>query len=336
MSNGMGNGSRDGVEHRNGEGTQQWLNQKIAQFQGLENPNTRLNYYGTVMVQADDLAKTRGKGLFNEVPKKEQTTDRGRAYQNALEVYAKSVNYIDDKKLKEKMYDKYEKSWATVEGLLDQDKREPYVVGSSYHPEQPGSWNTPDFEFSRGDNQYIVWACNSMNMQPNPLLNFLFSTDNVNYIQQQIVDEVYRIRQVQIAKQSTDELLIIMRNKYQYALSGWLPRDINNLSKVYPRGDVKNPNGLAYDSNSSGCSNLEFQLLQINRSILEECIKQVLSGIDSYLQYYKDASSLPMPLSRSVYVSSKGSNELLPNIAFESGHENTKIASSFNQRFNII
>lgn len=330
--------SRDTTNQMNNGGmTQQWLNQKIAQFQGLENPNTRLNYYGTAMVQADDLAKTRGKGLYNEVPKREQTTDRGRAYQNALAVYAKSVNYTDDKKLKEKMYDKFEKPWATVEGLLDQDRREPYVVGStSYHPELPGSWNNPDFEFSRGDNQYIIWACNSMNMQPNPLLNFLFSTDNVNYIQQQIVDEVYRIRQIKIAKQSTDELLIIMRNKYQYALSGWLPRDINNLAKVYPRGDVKNPNGLAYDSNSTGCSNLEFQLLQINRSILEECIKQVLSGIDAYLQYYKDASSLPMPLSRSVYVSSKGSNELSESIGFQNGIQQTNAASSFNQRFNII
>jgi hypothetical protein len=320
----------------NGTGTQQWLNQKIAQSQGLENPNTRLNYYGTVMVQADDLAQTRGKGLFNEVPKKEQTTDRGRAYQNALDVYAKSVNYTSDKKLKDQMYDKYEKPWAKVFGSLDKDRKEPYVVGSSYHPETPDSWNTPDFEFSRGDNQYIVWACNSMNMQPNPLLNFLFSTDNVDYLQQQIVDEVFRIRQVKIAKQSTDELLIIMRNKYQYALSGWLPRDVNNLMKVYARGDVGGPNGLAYDSNSTGCTNLEFQLLQINRSILEECIKQVLSGIDAYLQYYKDASSLPMPLSRSVYVSSKGSNSLMENVGFESGHSGTDMSSSYNQRFNII
>ena len=300
-------------------------------------PNNRLAYYGTVMVQADNLAQQRGSGLFNILPYKDQTTDRGTAYKNTLKMYAKSTAYTGDNELKQKLYDKYEVPWGTVEAQLDTERLYPQIVGDSMHPQPKDSWESPDFGNSRGNNQYQIWATNSMNMQPSPLLNFLFSTENVDYLQNKIVEEVFRIRGVRISKQSVDELLIIMRNKYTYALSGWLPREsVGDTNKVYARGTVTGPNGLAYDSGSTGCSNLEYQLKMINKSVLQECVKQVLSGIDAYKKYYEDASSLPMPLSRSVYVSMKGDNVLQPNIGFQSGHEASREIASYNQRFNII
>jgi hypothetical protein len=129
-----------------------------------------------------------------------------------------------------------------------------------------------------------------------------------------------------------------MRNKYLYAQSGWLPY-AGDKNKVYARGTIINPGNKsdrAYSSTTGGCTSLEEQIKRLNRSVLEECVKQVFSGLDAYSQYYKDASSLPLPLTHPVLTTMKGSNVLQENIGFESGHDMSKSISSFNQRFNII
>ena len=124
-----------------------------------------------------------------------------------------------------------------------------------------------------------------------------------------------------------------MRNTYSYALAGWLPH-AGDPNKAYARGTIVNPGGKAYGL--QGCTSLSEQLTRLNKSVLEETISQILSGIDQYKQYYKDASSIPMPLSRSVMTTMKGSRVLQENIGFESGHDMSKSISSYSQRFNII
>jgi hypothetical protein len=305
----------------------------------------RMAEYGNILVPADNLAQIRGSGQFNNPPKNEQTTDRGRAFSNALEVYGNGPYYQKDQNEKIASYDKYEQHWDTPESLMDYNKRQDYVVGTtSFHPENKNSWNRPDYDNSRGSDQYQVWAVNSTKMTPNALLNFFFSEDNVNYLQSQMIKEIKRIRGIDISAQSIDELLIIMRNNYLYALSGWLPAGDVSTSKgqryIGPRGTIQNPPGkfgsLAYNPNSKGCTSLEEQIIRLNKSVLQECIKQILSGIGAYEKYYLDASSIPMPLTRPVYTSQKGSNVLQENIGFQSGHENSTNISSFNNRFNII
>ena len=46
----------------------------------------------------------------------------------------------------------------------------------------------------------------------------------------------------------------------------------------------------------------------------------VVSSIDQYLLYYKDASTLPVPLERPINKSSKGSRSLEYNIAFKNNN----------------
>ena len=302
--------------------------------------------YGSVLVTADNLAQERGSGRFNPLPNSIQTINRGPAQQNSFNIYGQQL-VSEQKNVYMDTYDSNDRGWSTVpQELNDKTKTnnldgmnglDGYVVGSTrLHSENNGSWNRPDFKNSTGFNQYQVWAAKSLNSVPTALMNFFFSVDNVNYLQDEMKRQVKKIRNVEIKDQSVDKLLIIMRNKYIYGLSGWLPHDMNNPEKVYPRGTVHSGNSLAYDSSVNGCGSLEFQVKQLNKAVLEECVKQILSGIDAYNQYYKDISTLPMPLDRSVFTSSKGSNPLQQNIGFESGHEASKAMASYNQRFNII
>lgn len=311
---------------------------------GYKTSSPAITEYGSVLVTADNLAQQRGSGRYNPIPNSIQTVNRGPAQQNSLQLYGQSGTYKENQNYSMETYDSTEKGWSTVPQELNDISKtdginglEGYVVGSTrLHSENSGSWNRPDFKNSTGFNQYQVWAAKSLNSVPTALMNFFFSVDNVNYLQEEMKRQIKKIRDIDIKDQSVDKLLIIMRNKYIYGLSGWLPHDANNPDKVYPRGTVHQMNGLAYNSDINGCTSLEFQVKQLNKAVLEECVKQILSGIDAYKQYYKDISTLPMPLDRSVFTSSKGSNPLQQNIGFESGHEASKAMASYNQRFNII
>ena len=118
-----------------------------------------------------------------------------------------------------------------------------------------------------------------------------------------------------------------MRNHYVKALSGSLPHENPNggppnLNEVYPRGETP-------------CS-LEVQISRLNKSVLEECVKQVISGSDMYMQYYKDASSIPVPLTRPSYTAMKGSRVLSESVGFNNGHIFTNSIQSYNEKDNIV
>jgi hypothetical protein len=312
-----------------------------------------LTSYGNTLITADNKALLRGSGLYNPGPNYDQTVDRGPAYSQALNFYstfdpqsatnfnamgnfAKPNYYNTDKATQAANFANVSKDWENVQSNLDQDNILKYKVGSTgFHPEREGSWDRESYQCSTGSDQYQTWAMKSMNITPSALLNFFFSEDNVKYLQNQMTREVKRIRNEDISPQSIDDLLIIMRNKYEYALSGFLPY-AGDPNKVRARGTVENPGGLAYDANAGGCTSLEEQIQRLNKSIVEETVSQILSGIDQYKQYYKDASSIPIPLSHPVHISTKGANVLQPNLGFQSGHEMSKSISSYSQRFNII
>lgn len=267
--------------------------------------------YGDTIVNSDFLAYQRGSGQYNPPPLFEQTTNRGKDYTHALNYYEQNYHPVqdDNKLLSEKYKIPHKEYYVGVSGLYTQNE----------------SWSRPDPEGV--GNQYVEWAMKSVQENPSVLLNFYFSIDNIQYILKRISEEVKNIRGVDIAPQSQDELLIIMRNHYQRALSGWLPHQdshgqITNENEVYPRGETP-------------CS-LETRLSRLNSATIEECVKQVLSGVDMYMQYYKDASSLPLPLERPRYVSEKGSRVLSENVGFNSGHDFTNAVNSYNQRFNIL
>ena len=302
--------------------------------------------YGINLVSSDDLALVRGLGQFNPAPTYEQTTNRGPSYDEALNYYETSQYYNNDTALKNKISKENEPNWSNIQASFDNSVKRPFVVGSTqFHLEEPGSWSKSTFEANTGSDKFQDWALKATQMSPNALLNFFFSSDNVLSLQKQISEEVKRIRNIEISPQSLDELLIIMRNKYLYAQSGWLSmgnpykkNDPLNMI-VFPRCTVVNPDDKGYSkaySSDGGPTSLYNQVLLLNNSVLQEAVKQVLQGVDAYMQYYKDSSSLPLPLTHPILTTMRGSRELQPNLGFESGHEMSTAFSSYNQRFNII
>lgn len=110
---------------------------------------------------------------------------------------------------------------------------------------------------------------------PNALSRTFFSNDNVERIQLQIIDTVYKTCQKQISKQSYQELQIIMKSMYlQYGRN--LPYDI------------------------------ESQVLTLNKYVVDECVRIIVPNVLQYNKYLEDITS-PIPIMpRSQNVSNKG------------------------------
>lgn len=304
---------------------------------------TSLAQYGTNMIPSANLALLRGSGRYNPGPNYDQSVYRGPAQSQAYLV-SKLQNYKDTASEVYEESGLYPQTGAALTEFdrANQNNKKEFVVGSSYfHPEELGSWSISDFKGSRGKSRFEIFAINSMNLVPSPLLNFFFSEENVEHLQNSMISEVERIRGIKIKPQSTDELLIIMRNKYLYAIQGNLPLSAETKTLAGPTGTPSgfpDPKSAYWDlpaSSEAGMS-LNFQLSQLNQAVLEECVKQILSNISGYQQYYKDASSLPLPLSLPVLTTMKGANTLQENLGFFSSHEINKDLSSFNMRYNII
>jgi hypothetical protein len=275
-----------------------------------------LAQYGNILTTSKDAAQARGSGNYNPPPRWEQSIDRGYAFENAYPMYIKETDKANghSKTVSEasNMENLNLAHFNTPSDLGDSLRKRAYTVGSTgLHEQSPGEWE---------GSHYVMWAAKSMQMAPDTLLNYFFSTENVNYLQDRTVSEIKRLRKKDIAKQSIDELLIIMRNKYIYALSGWLPQ-ANNPNVPQGRGPAP-------------CS-IEERLTRLNKSVLEETVKQVLSGLDQYAQFYMDQASLPMPMSHPTYASMAGSRGLSESIGFNSGNDRTLAANSFNMRYNI-
>ncbi len=289
-----------------------------------------LAQYGTVLVPSKELAMARGSGNFNPPPRWEQSTDRGNSWMNAYPLYTDQENKKNPRNpIMPEPIDVNDLSIAhfnTPSDMGDSLRKRVYQVGSTgLHSEPPGSWNNQEFQGAQ--NQYVEWALKALaqgGMMPTPLVIYFFSTENVNYLQERTKQEIKKHTNKVISPQSIDELLIIMRNNLLYAYSGWLPNETSQGG----------PNAIT-DRGEKPCS-LENRLFRLNKSVLEETVKQVLSGINMYKQFVKDQSSLPMPMSLPVYTSMSGSRELSESIGFNSGHDRTLAASSFSQRYNII
>ena len=80
------------------------------------------------------------------------------------------------------------------------------------------------------------------------------------------------------------------------------------------------------------------RLNRLNQAVLQDLIKQILSGIGAYVQYYKDASSMPMPLEHRKLMTMKGGN-VIPdgNIGlYDNARDTGKSIASYNLRNNVI
>ena len=120
------------------------------------------------------------------------------------------------------------------------------------------------------------------NWEKTELSELFFSQPNVETIQNTIRRMVFDKSQPKgyiIDDQSVDELKIIMRAIY-YQYSRNIP------------------------------TNIQGQILDLNQKVSDWSVPHILSAVDHYFYYLKDIDTLPMPLARSVNISSAGTRTL--------------------------
>lgn len=271
--------------------------------------------YGNILVPSKDLARQRGSGNFNPPPLWSQSTNRGPAAMNSFDMSKPGLPLPVDPNASNSAF------LNDPQELGDDLRKRAYIVGSTGLHAETVPWTVPSYE-NGAQNKYVEWVLKSLvpgGITPTPLILYFFSTENVNYIQTRIRNEVQKHTGVQVNDQSVDEILVIMRNHMINAYSGGLP---NNSGRITDRGPKE-------------CS-IEVRLSRLNKSVIEEAVRQIFSGINQYKQYIKDISSLPMPLSQPVYTSMSGSRQLTENLGFNSALEQNVAQQSWNQRYNII
>ena len=121
----------------------------------------------------------------------------------------------------------------------------------------------------------------SRNLENTSLSSAFFSKDNIDIIQCSIVNEVYKKTNAkyQIAKQSENELIIIMRSYY-----------------------------LQYGKNLP--NNIDAQVSRLNNMVINWSSDEIITNINQYMKYKETVSTLPMPLERSQLSSQKGTKTL--------------------------
>ncbi len=177
----------------------------------------------------------------------------------------------------------------------------------------------PESKDSLQGDPYLQYGLKANNSVATALNSLFFNKTNVQYLQRRILRDVKQLTGMTIKPQSEDALLVIMNNKYQYSLYGWLP-STSVVHLALPRGE-------------KSCS-LKDRLTRLNQAVLQDVIKQILGGMNMYMQYYKDASSLPTPLKRPTLMTMKGGRVLQQNFGLNSG--NSRGIQSFNLRNNVI
>jgi hypothetical protein len=94
-------------------------------------------------------------------------------------------------------------------------------------------------------------------------------------------------------------------------------------------------NGSICFVNLKNNSDLKSDISKLNTDVLQEYISKMISKINMYIYYYRDASQLPEQLSLPVYTSTRSNNKVLEyNVGFSSG--NSIGMARYDQVGNIV
>jgi hypothetical protein len=258
--------------------------------------------YNNVMVGVDNLNEIRGTGQYSTSYPLSSNWNPG-VFQPDMSTYVQQLGLFDQKE-REKIEIRDQVNISDLMPVSHR-KNDQFVYTQTLN-------NT-----LRGD-PYQEFGLKATNTTPTTLNMLYFNKVNVKYISKRIIDEVYNITGIRIKPQSENSILVIMNNKFQYGLAGGLP--VSPVHLALPRGEKNIP--------------LEERLTRLNQAVIQECVKEVLSGMNMYAEYYKQASSLPMPLEHPTLMTMKGRNVLSENIGFTKG--NSDSISSFNLRNNVV
>lgn len=163
----------------------------------------------------------------------------------------------------------------------------PMIAGQNgrvnFFPNQSAGGTPATAGFSYGQKADALATTDLMrgNWEENPVSNNFFGVPNMDYLQKDIVRQVYDQSKgrYEIDPQDIDELKIVMRAMY-YQYGKNLPNDI--------RGQVKDLNDL----------------------VLGWIVPRVMREIDAHIYYINDIDKLPVPIERPVLMSKAGTKSL--------------------------
>jgi hypothetical protein len=172
-------------------------------------------------------------------------------------------------------------------------------------------------------NYYVEKASESLHQLPDTFMTVFFSDENIQHLRTTVVQKVKEITTdsgvagnnegVTIQLPNLDDFFYYMVNIFQ---------------------NYKIHNGSICFVNFKNSANIKSEIAKLNTNVLQEYVSKMVSQINMYIYYYKDASQLPDQLSQPVYTSMKGSRELEYNTGFQSG--NSMGIASYNQVGNIF
>jgi hypothetical protein len=198
-------------------------------------------------------------------------------------------NYANSKEATQAYYNRENEFDAYIEEQLNQRESNPQT-GSRIERGYVTLNNAEDMNDSfnlikekGGYTNYAQEATKNIHCD-SELARVYFSKENIDLLQDMIRYQVYEQsnRQHVVARQSDTELEVIMRHFY-----------------------------LTYGRNQP--DRLTEQVAELNTYVVNECVPMILSSVEQYLAYRLRITQQPVPLARSVNLSSKGDKQLQPN-----------------------
>jgi hypothetical protein len=172
-------------------------------------------------------------------------------------------------------------------------------------------------------NSYINFAADTLHVSPDVIMSVFFSDDNIEHLRSTIVSKVKEITSQSGVAGSAEGVTIMKPNMDDF---------FNYMISTYQNYKVYN--GSICFVNSLNNSNIKTEISKLNSNILQDYISKMVSQINMYIYYYKDASQLPEQLSVPLNTTMKGSKTLEYNVGFSSGNSNG--ISSYNEVGNIM
>lgn len=172
-------------------------------------------------------------------------------------------------------------------------------------------------------NNYIQLASESLHVYPDTTMSVFFSDSNIAHLRRTIVEKV---------KEITTQSGVFGENQGVTLMEPNMDDFFSYMLNVYKNYKVYNGSICFIKLSNDG--SVKGEIAKLNSNILQDYVSKLVSQINMYVYYYKDASQLPEQLSLPEYNSMKGSKTLEYNVGFKSG--NSIGISSYSQVSNIL
>lgn len=187
-------------------------------------------------------------------------------------------------------------------------------------------YTSPDLQSQRPiptQGRYVELASKTFMRQPDVVMSVFFSDSNINHIRNTIVQKVKEITGQSGVAGSPDG--VVIQPPPMDDLFHYMVKNYENYTGF---------NGSICFINSRATTNPKEEVLKLNTKMIQEYTSNMVSQINMYIYYFKDASQLPEQMNLPRMTSMKGSKTLEYNTGFTSG--NSRGISSFSQQGNIL